>query len=44
VEKAWTEAIDAGAVTLVDIQRNILGDLKEWDRNVLGCWKRELVD
>jgi len=42
VEKAWTEAIDAGAVTLVDIQRNILGDLKEWDRNVPGVLEKRI--
>ena len=41
VEKAWTD-IDAGAVTLVDIQRNILGDLKERDRNVLGVLEKRI--
>jgi len=36
VERAWAEALEFGAVEMVEIQKKILGDLKEWDRNVLG--------
>lgn len=36
MQRAWTEAMELGAVEMVEIQKKILGDLWEWDRNVLG--------
>jgi len=36
VEKAWTEAREIGEINVVQAQKNLLGDLREWDRNVLG--------
>lgn len=42
VEKAWAEAMESGAVEMVEIRKKILGDLKEWDKNVLGELERRI--
>jgi ribonuclease HI len=36
VERAWTEARETGEINMVQVQKKILGDLREWDKNVLG--------
>jgi hypothetical protein len=36
VLKAWGNALEEGCHNLVEVQKNILGDLWEWDTNVLG--------
>jgi hypothetical protein len=36
VEEVWEKAIRGGCVNLMEIQRQVLGDLWEWDRTVLG--------
>lgn len=32
--KAWFEALEKGDVRMMEIQKKILGDLHEWDKNV----------
>jgi hypothetical protein len=36
VEEAWAKAMEDGASNLIEVQKKVLGDLMEWDRNVLG--------
>ncbi|KAJ1283965.1 hypothetical protein BS78_03G168000 [Paspalum vaginatum] len=35
VENAWAEALEAGDANMFQIQKKILGELHNWDRNVL---------
>uniref|UniRef100_A0A0A9BGR6 Endonuclease/exonuclease/phosphatase domain-containing protein n=1 Tax=Arundo donax TaxID=35708 RepID=A0A0A9BGR6_ARUDO len=36
VLKAWSEAMESGAIGMMEVQKKILGELHDWDRNVLG--------
>ena len=36
VEKAWADAFAAGADKIIEINKLLLRDLHDWDRNVLG--------
>jgi hypothetical protein len=42
VESAWTEAMEAGDANVIQIQKKILGELHNWDRNVLGELERRI--
>ena len=35
VKKAWSDALEAGACNVTEIQDFVLRDLHEWDKNVL---------
>lgn len=43
VEKVWNEALVLGQLEMVQIQRKILGDLRNWERNVLGELERRII-
>ena len=36
VEESWVAAMEGGNTTLVEVQRKVLEELWDWDRNVLG--------
>ena len=36
VMESWGKAIEEGCRGMMEIQRKILGELWEWDRNILG--------
>lgn len=42
VSEAWEKALHAGEVSLLEIQRNVLKKLLEWDWEVLGSLKKRI--
>ena len=42
VEEAWNEALELGQVEMVQMQKKILRDLRDWDTNVLGELERRI--
>ena len=42
VEGAWEKAISEGEVSLMEIQSRVLGELWQWDREVLGALERRI--
>jgi hypothetical protein len=36
VQEAWATALLGGDASMVEIQKKVLGELWNWDRNVLG--------
>jgi hypothetical protein len=42
VKKAWSDALEAGACNVTEIQDFVLRDLHEWDKNVLGELDRRI--
>ncbi|WVZ57425.1 hypothetical protein U9M48_007811 [Paspalum notatum var. saurae] len=42
VLRAWSEAIKSGCTEMLEIQKNILGDLHDWDKSVLGELERRI--
>ena len=43
VMAAWRTATEAGCNTMVQLQKKLLGNLREWDRNVLGVLEKRIV-
>lgn len=42
VEEAWGKAIRGGGVSLMEIQSRVLGELWQWDREVLGVLEKRV--
>lgn len=42
VEAAWKNAISGGEVRLMEIQAQVLGELWQWDREVLGALEKRV--
>ena len=36
IEEAWCNALESGGTSLVEIQKQLLIELWEWDKHVLG--------
>lgn len=42
MEAAWKNAISGGEVRLMEIQAQVLGELWQWDREVLGALEKRV--
>jgi hypothetical protein len=42
VQEAWEIAISEGGVSLLEIQSQVLGELWQWDREVLGALEKRI--
>jgi hypothetical protein len=42
VEQAWVESLEAGARDVVELQKKVLQELHDWDKNVLGQLEKRI--
>jgi hypothetical protein len=42
VLEAWRAAMEEGRMCVMEIQKKVLGDLKDWDSNVLGYLEKRI--